>query len=109
MKLLFDQNLAPRLVRRLEDLFPASRHVRTVGLREAADRLIWRYAAENGFVIVSKDADFHERALQIGAPPKVISLKLGNCTVEAVEQLLRRHYADILTFGEDNEPVLVLL
>ena len=109
MKLLFDQNLSPRLVRRLDDLFPGSLHVRTVGLREAADRLIWRYATEHGFVIVSKDADFHERALQIGAPPKVISLKLGNCTVDAVEQLLRRHYADIVAFGRDDESVLVLL
>jgi hypothetical protein len=28
LKLLFDQNLAPRLVARLADIFPASEHVR---------------------------------------------------------------------------------
>ena len=71
--------------------------------------MIWRYAVEHGLVIVSKDADFHERALQVGAPPKVISLRLGNCTVDAVEQLLRRHEDDILAFGSDEESVLVLL
>ena len=71
--------------------------------------MIWRYAVEHGPVIVSKDADFHERALQVGAPPKVISLRLGNCTVDAVEQLLRRHEDDILAFGGDEESVLVLL
>jgi predicted nuclease of predicted toxin-antitoxin system len=101
--------LSPKLVRRLADLFPDSLHVRTVGLREAEDRVIWRYAAEHGLVIVSKDADFYQRALQVGAPPEVISLKLGNCTVDAVEQLLRRHVEDIMAFGRDDEPVLVLL
>jgi hypothetical protein len=39
----------------------------------------------------------------------MISLKLGNCAVDAVEHLLRRHYGDILDFGGDDEPVLVLL
>ena len=109
MRPLFHQNHSPRPVRRLADLFPDSLHVRSVGLRDADDRAIWRCAANHGLVIVSKDADFHERALQVGAPPKVSSLKLGNCTVDAVEQLLRRHYDHIIAFGEDDEPVLVLL
>ena len=33
MKLLYDENLSPRLVRLLEDLFPNSIHVRDVGLK----------------------------------------------------------------------------
>jgi predicted nuclease of predicted toxin-antitoxin system len=33
MKLLFDQNLSPRLARLLADIFPDSTHVREVGLR----------------------------------------------------------------------------
>ena len=32
MKLLFDQNLSPKLVNRLADLFPGSGHVQSVGL-----------------------------------------------------------------------------
>ena len=31
MKLLFDQNLSPKLVNRLADLFPDSSHVQSVG------------------------------------------------------------------------------
>ena len=34
MKLLFDQNLPPRLVDTLGDLFPGSEHVRSLGWRE---------------------------------------------------------------------------
>jgi predicted nuclease of predicted toxin-antitoxin system len=41
MKLLFDQNLSPRLARLLADLYPGSIHVREVGLRDAVDAAIW--------------------------------------------------------------------
>ena len=44
MKLLFDQNLAPRLVRSLSDLHPDSVHVRDVGLTTADDAAVWEYA-----------------------------------------------------------------
>ena len=43
MKLLFDQNLSPRLTRLLADIYPESIHVRDVGLREADDLVIWEY------------------------------------------------------------------
>ena len=69
MKLLLDQNLSPRLVTILSAVYPGSTHVRTVGLHAADDDRVWTYAAEQGFVIVSKDADFHQRsfgALGIG-------------------------------------------
>jgi len=35
LKLLFDQNLSPKLVERLVDLFPGSEHARDVGLATA--------------------------------------------------------------------------
>ena len=37
MKLLFDENLSPQLVRLLDDLFPDSFHVRDGGLKAALD------------------------------------------------------------------------
>jgi predicted nuclease of predicted toxin-antitoxin system len=54
MKLLFDQNLSPRLPHLLADLYAESAHVREVGLREATDLTIWQFAQANGYVIVSK-------------------------------------------------------
>ena len=44
MKLLFDQNLSPRLLPALADIFPNSNHVRNVGLGRADDDAVWRYA-----------------------------------------------------------------
>ena len=40
MKLLFDQNLSPRLPSLLSDLYPDSLHVREVGLKDATDTAI---------------------------------------------------------------------
>ena len=37
MKLLFDENISPRLVAGLSDVFPGSVHVRDVGLARATD------------------------------------------------------------------------
>src|SRR5207248_1452461 len=55
MKLLFDQNLSPKLVNRLADLFPDSSHVQSVGLDCAGDDQIWEHARLNGFAVVTKD------------------------------------------------------
>ena len=43
MKLLFDENLSPQLVRLLGDLFPGSVHVRDVRLKAADDPVVWKY------------------------------------------------------------------
>ncbi|MEP6671991.1 MAG: DUF5615 family PIN-like protein [Chthoniobacter sp.] len=101
MKLLFDQNLSFRLPRLLADLYPDSVHVRDVGLYEADDGVIWEYAKARGFCIVSKDSDFQQRSLLLGAPPKFIWLRLGNCSVADGEALLRKHAVTIHTFAQD--------
>jgi predicted nuclease of predicted toxin-antitoxin system len=101
MKLLFDENLSHRLVGQLAAEFPGSAHVRDAGLTAAADAAVWAYAAANGFVIVSKDTDFQQRALLHGHPPKVIWVRLGNCSTAAVAALLRLRLADIQAFEAD--------
>ena len=58
MRLLFDQNLSPRRVDRLDDIYPNSVHVAEVGLDRALDREIWAHACEQDLAVVTKDADF---------------------------------------------------
>jgi len=109
MKLLFDQNLSPRLPRILGDLYQGSTHARAVGLRDADDTKIWEYAKQHGFAIVSKDSDFQARSLLYGSPPKFIWLRVGNCAVRSIEELLRKHSATIHTFGKDPEKSHLML
>jgi predicted nuclease of predicted toxin-antitoxin system len=109
MRLLFDENLSPRLVARLADLFPGSAHVVAEGVGGTADGVVWQHAARNGFIIVSKDEDFHHLAFLRGAPPKVIGLQLGNCTTDEIEAVLRAREVEIRRFAEDSEAVYLAL
>jgi predicted nuclease of predicted toxin-antitoxin system len=99
--LLLDQNLSPRLVGQCSFEFPGLAHVRDLGLAAASDPVVWTYAATHGFVIASKDADFQQRALLYGHPPKVIWVGLGNCSTSAVAALLRSRIAEIQAFEAD--------
>jgi len=109
MKLLFDQNLSSRLVDMLQGLFPGSTHVRTVGLGSADDRTVWEYAARHGLAIVSKDSDFQQRSMVFDHPPKVIWVRLGNCTTQDVANLLRREYSEIEAFLADDQAAFLAL
>jgi predicted nuclease of predicted toxin-antitoxin system len=102
MKLLFDQNLSFKLCRRLEDVFPDSVQIRELGFSEADDTAVWQYAKENGFVIVSQDADFADLAWLKGHPPKVIWLRCGNQRTAVIEALLRRSIRRISEFEKDS-------
>ena len=101
MRLLFDQNLSPRLVALLADLHAGSTHVRHEGLQRADDDTVWAYAIRERFVIVSKDADFHQRSFVFGHPPKVIWIQRGNCGTDGIAVLLRQRHADLLAFERD--------
>jgi predicted nuclease of predicted toxin-antitoxin system len=109
MKLLFDENLSSKLPYRLSDLFPNSLHVRDVGMKATIDPIVWDYAKENNLMIVSKDADMHDLSLVLGNPPKVIWLRLGNCSTLQVENLLRRDFNAIKIFYEDENLSLLAL
>lgn len=57
MRLLFDENLSPRLIHLLKDQYPDSALVHDIGFGAAADAAVWLDAREQGFVIVSIDAN----------------------------------------------------
>ncbi len=111
MKLLLDENLSPRLTASIGDLYPGSLHVEECGLDGAADEQVWRFAGENGFAIVSKDSDFSELSVLRGSPPKVIWLRIGNCTTTRAGFLLRDAFLRIQAFlagSEENCLVLTM-
>jgi len=102
VKLPFDHNLAPGLVRRLVDVHPDSSQVVTLGLETTSDARVWEIARDEGYTIVTKDADFADLSLLRGFPPKVIWLRLGNCTTRQIEELLRQNHEAVLEFERDD-------
>jgi predicted nuclease of predicted toxin-antitoxin system len=67
-----DENLAPRLVTALANVYPKSAHICNEGLAGSTDAAIWSLAASRGFILVTKDEDFHRLIVLRGFPPKVI-------------------------------------
>ncbi|MBD2695196.1 DUF5615 family PIN-like protein [Anabaena catenula] len=109
MKLLLDENLSDRIVDKILDLYPDSQHVKTLGLINTDDAIIWEFAKMNNFVIISKDSDFHQRSLLYGHPPKFIYLRIGNSPTSKIVQILRDNLSTITQFdSSDTESILVL-
>ena len=109
MKLLFDQQISYRVVRALQDIFPRAKHVKFYQLEYASDQSIWDFCKANGYTIVTKDDDFHQRSLALGHPPKVVWLKIGNCSREKLEVFIRERNAGILDFERKQEASLLVL
>ena len=88
MKLLLDENLSRRLLPFLQHDYPGSTQVVLVGLESATDQAVWEYAKANGYVIVTRDADFEELTLVWGQPPQVIWIKAKNLSRTATLKML---------------------
>jgi predicted nuclease of predicted toxin-antitoxin system len=89
-------------------VFPGSIHVRDAGLSTADDLTVWAHAGRDGFVIASKDADFHQLSFTLGPPPKAVWLRVGNCPTSRIETLLRRHAPDVEAFARGDGAFLAL-
>ena len=109
MKLLLDENLSDRILSQIVDLYPDSAHVKTLGFIHTNDTLIWSYAKQHDYIIASKDADFHQRSLVFGHPPKLVFLRIGNCPTGRITQLLRSNFGLLSAFEADpNSSILIL-
>jgi predicted nuclease of predicted toxin-antitoxin system len=109
LKLLFDENLSPRLVELLAADFPDCTHLEHLGMRGAADAAVWDFARENGYSIVSKDNDFRQRAFLHGPPPKVVWLAVGNAGTNLIATLIRAGSERLRAFDLDLEESLLIL
>ncbi|WP_319418649.1 DUF5615 family PIN-like protein [Pleurocapsa sp. FMAR1] len=109
MKLLFDQNLSPVLINHLGDLYAGSNHVYNLNLDRVSDTEVWEYARKEGFLIVTKDADFSDVCTLRGFPPKIIWIIRGNCKTANIEAILRNHYDDIEALNNDQTTGILTL
>jgi predicted nuclease of predicted toxin-antitoxin system len=107
VKLLFDENLSPRLVSVLSAHWPESAHVINQYARsDGRGHLVLRPRSD-GFTLVSKDDDFRSLALARGAPLKVVWLQIGNAPTSKVADLLRANILVLEAFS--NEPAEALI
>jgi predicted nuclease of predicted toxin-antitoxin system len=103
MKLLFDQNLSPKLADCFRDKFHESVHLQNIGLDTVQDMVVWEFARSNNFTIVTKDSDFNNIVSLFGFPPKVIWIRKGNCTTQQIITMIAEHIEGISSFIKDSE------
>lgn len=99
--LLLDENLSPRLIARIQAVFPGSLHVIHAKLDNSPDIDLWNFAKNSGLAIVTKDKDFLPRLDRLGPPPKIIYLTTGNVRIAVIESLLMENKQCILDFLQD--------
>ncbi len=80
-----------------------------IGLLQASDPAIWKYAKVNNFVIVSTDSDFFELVTTLGPPPKVIWLRNWSHPTKDAEMLLRNKAIRITEFERDPVKGILIL
>ena len=103
MKFLIDNMLSPELARMLRNDYPGTGHVQEELYPKAKDTTIWQYAAENGFTILSKDGEFVKLLADRGHPPKVVRLRIGNCTTEETAEAIRNNAERIRQLDNDED------
>jgi len=68
VKLLLEQNISFRLIKKIESDFLGSEQVRRVGLENKDDKVIWEFTSRENFTIVTFDSDFYDISLICGRP-----------------------------------------
>ena len=109
MKLLFDQNISFRLVKKLKDVFFNAKQVRELGLENATDSEIFDYAKKNDYSIVTFDSDFCDLNIIKGFPPKIIWIRTGNTTIKNLELIIRGKSDTIKSFLKEDYGCLEII
>jgi predicted nuclease of predicted toxin-antitoxin system len=107
VRILLDQNLSPKLIRKLADIVPGRETVYAHDLVGASDPFIFDWARNTGFAaVVSTDLDFVHLAERLGPPPRVIRIERCDFPATVIEQLLRREALRIHDFLRSDRAVL---
>ena len=100
--------LPPSLAIFLESQGYEARAVRDVGLREAEDGVIWNYAQQGGWIIVTKDEDFVIRSMQSASTVQIVWLRIGNSTKKVLLDWFAPLLIDTLRELENGQRIVEL-
>lgn len=70
---------------------------------------IWEFAREKDLVIVTKDSDFPDLQGVKGFPPKIVWVRIGNCSTAEMLEVLRDHHPQICNMRTDGMIGLLII
>jgi len=78
-------------------------------LEHADDIVIWEYARDHDFVVLTQDRDYLNLSVRYGAPPKVVWLRVGNIKPLPLYALLTENHGRVEAFVADRNTGLMIL
>ena len=106
MKLLIDHQLPPALATYFRNKGLEATHVSELGFERQTDQFIWQHAASYGMDIVSKDEDFFYLAKLDDNGPRLIWIRLGNCSSAVLVQAIEKLWEQLQGWIAGNERVI---
>ena len=82
--------------------------VRDLGLRDAKDQEIFLAAREAGAIVMTKDSDFVAILDQLGSPPQIVWLTIGNTSNAHLREVLGRRFRTVVSLLESSEALVEL-
>jgi|SRR6185437_1138148 len=102
MRLIADENISWRIKNLIPrwEILPSNE---INAKQRLTDLVIWKFAKENDYAILTFDEDFSELQNLYSYPPKIIWLRTGNLNTSKIAALLIKFAADIDAFIRDDE------
>jgi predicted nuclease of predicted toxin-antitoxin system len=102
IRLITDENISWRIKKLIPQwtILPANEIKRGQRL---SDLLIWRFAKENDYTILTFDEDFSELQNLFSFPPKIIWLRTGNVSTKEICDRLISLEKEIVSFQLNGE------
>lgn len=104
MKIWVDAQVSPVIAEWIASTYGVDAvAVRALRLRDARDRDIFISAREANAIIMTKDRDLVDLAIQLGSPPQMFWLTCGNTSNTKLKTILTRAWpmaVDLLNAGE---------
>ena len=103
--LLIDENLPAGLIRIVG---AGGVHATALGA-QLTDEALWLHARQKNLVILTRDADFFDKLVIHGTPPKVVWLRTGNLRRVELEALVARSWPKVQVLLEVSDLIEIHL
>ncbi len=102
MRLLLDENISPALVQLFADIDVYSQSVPHVGLAGRPDHVVWQYALDHDFTVVTTNARDFIELLDTPVHPGLIVLREGGLSGQEQWEWLRPVVEHVKKSGDED-------
>lgn len=108
MKIWVDAQISPAIAAWINRTFEGieAKSVRSLGLRDATDTLIYERAKAENVIVLGKDDDFIDLIHQKGTPPAFIWITCGNTSNAKLREVLKHALPKAKELLESGEAIV---